>query len=305
MGNTFNTLAGAKVVQEVLATLLVQFPAIAQITKDFTGGSAKLNQAVNSRVVVPRAAVAFVAGTGYVETDATTIDVPVTISSHIHATFAVTDLEQSSTDRNLRQELVTTNAHALGSKIMTDLFGTVLTATYPLEYESSAANFDRTDIRKVRTALNKQFAPDIPGSRFMVLNSDFAEGPSLDTVVVANPNGSNQGAIASGQLPQIDNFNISEYASLPENGEQLCGIAGNKEAIIMASRVPEVPADPSEVPGKIMNVTEPNTGLTVQLRRYYDMKFGKLVETLTVMYGFAAGLSEAGVSKRLVRIVKP
>src|SRR3989442_409610 len=122
MANTFNTLSGTLVLQEVLDTLLVQFPILSKITRDFSNQNARLNQTVDTRVVLAGTAVAFVAATGYAEADRTTVDVPVTISNHIHHTFAVTDLEQSATNRNLRNELVTTAAHAVGKKIVDDLF---------------------------------------------------------------------------------------------------------------------------------------------------------------------------------------
>jgi hypothetical protein len=300
MSNTLNTLSGELIVQETLETLLADFPAIKQISTDFTGGAAKLNQEVNSRVVVPRVAAIFDPAVGYVATDATTIDVPVTINLLAHATFAVTDIEQSKTDRKLRDELVKTNAHALGSRIMIDLFAAVTAATYPLSFPISPANFDAARLRKVRTLLNKAKVPDL--GRFCVLNCDYAEGLGLDNIVIANPNTSNQGVISTGKLPRLHNFECSEYSDLPDNGEGLGGIAGNKEAIVMAGRTPAVPVVGPVIPGLIQNVTEPNTSLTVQLRQYYDMKLGTYVETLTLMYGFAQGLSEAGLSRRLVRI---
>lgn len=304
MGNTFNTLAGARVLQETLATLLAKFPIIGQITRDFSDASAKLNQTTNTRVVVAGTAIAFNQNNGYVEADRTTIDVPVTINNHYHHTFAVTDLEQSATDRRLRDELVTTAAHALGTVIVASLFAKILAATYPLEYNSSAAAFDTSRARKVKTLLNKNKVPDI--DRFMVVNSDYAETLDIDSVIVANPNGTMQGSNANpAPVKMIHGFATSEYTDLPTNNQNLAGIAGNRESVIMQARVPEIPADPAEIPGRIRSVTEPNTGLTVQQRRYYDMKFGKLVESLTLMWGFGEGLSEAGVSKRLVRITGP
>jgi hypothetical protein len=304
MGNTLGTLAGALVLQEVLSTLLVEFPVITDICTDLSNASAKLNQTIDARVVVAGTAIAFNQNNGYVEADRTTVDVPVTMSSHVHHTFAVTDVEQSSTNRKLRDELVKTAVHAVGTKIVTDLFAIVLAASYPQSYEVSAGNFDRDDIVKIRTKLQKLKVPTI--GRFAVLNSDYAEGLLLDSTLMANPNGSNAGATASGNVPRnVHNFMCSEFTDLPTNNEKLAGIAGNRESIVMAARVPEIPADPSEIPGRIQNVTEPNTGLTVQHRRYYSMQYGKLVESFTLMYGFAAGLSRTAACDRLVRIVTP
>ncbi len=73
--------------------------------------------------------------------------------------------------------------------------------------------------------------------------------------------------------------------------------------MLMATRLPDIPADPSEIPGIIQAVAEPNTGLSVQQRRYYDMKLGKLVESLVLLFGFNIGLTDTAVCDRLIRII--
>lgn len=306
MPNTFNTLSGTLVLQEVLASLLVNFPVLTKIARDFSAQQAKLNQIIDSRVVVPSVAAAFDSAVGYAATNRTTADVQLTINNHVHHTFAVTDVEQSSTSRDLRGELVATSSHALGSKMVADLCAFVTAARYAQVYGPiAAANFARFDIRKIRTKMNKLFCPDLPGERYMLLNSDFAEGPDLDTVVIANPSGFNPEGVSNIRLPVISGFGIDEFASLPDNGEKLGGWAANREAILMAARVPDIPADPGEIPGIIQVVSEPNTNLTIQRRRYYDMVLGKLQESVVSMYGFGSGLSNVAQNNRLVRIVTP
>lgn len=301
MANTLGTLSGIQVVQEILSSLLVRFPLLSQLTTDFSMQNARFNQQISTRVIVPTVAVEHNTAVGYVATDRTAIDVNITINKQAEHTYEVTDREQSQTNRRLVNEFAATAAHALGTKIMNDFFATVTAAIYPLSFPSAPANFDAADIRRIKTLLNKAFVPDM--GRFICLNSDYAEGVGLDNLILANPNTSNQGVISSGQMPNlIHGFAPSEYASLPTNNENLGGIAGNREAVIMATRVPDQPNPTRTIPGEIATVTEPNSGLAAQYRQYYDMKLAKDVESITLMYGFAAGLSEAGLSKRLVRI---
>ncbi len=247
MANNFNTLAGTLVLQETLSTLLVKFPWLMDISTDFSNKQAKFNQTVDSRVVIPRVAVAFDPAVGYVESDATTIDVPITITGHIHHTFAVTDVEQSKTNRKLRDELTTTAAHAIGTKLTNDFFGTVLAATYPLSYERAAVDFSRDDLTKIGTKLDKAFVPDI--NRFAVLDADYSEGILLDSTMVANPNQSNSDITTTGKLPRmIQGFAASKFASMQDNGENLHGIAGNREAVIMNSACPKFRRTPPKFP---------------------------------------------------------
>jgi hypothetical protein len=300
MGNTLGTTNGALIAQQALATLFAMFPALRQITTDFSDKGGKLNQTVNSRVIIPTTAIPFVAANGYVETDQVAVDVPVLIDTHIHATYAVTDLEASSTDLNLVAQFAAAQAHALGKKLMDLLFAFITAARFAQSYNVTPANFDRDDFVKLRTKLNKLNVPDL--NRFSILNSDYYEGPSLDSTIVANA-GSGADTVKSGRVPPVHGFEVSEYSSLPDNAENLAGIAGNKEALIIATRLPEQPSSSTPIPGIITSVTEPNSGLTVQQRAYYDMKLAKEVRSLTLLVGIGSGLTNTAENNRLVRIV--
>jgi len=51
------------------------------------------------------------------------------------------------------------------------------------------------------------------------------------------------------------------------------------------------------IPGDISVVTEPRTGLSVQVREFYDVVLGKLQRTYALIYGV-----KAGETSSLVRI---
>jgi hypothetical protein len=61
--------------------------------------------------------------------------------------------------------------------------------------------------------------------------------------------------------------------------------------------LPDAPT--TVIPGVISTVTEPHTGLSIQLREWYDMTLAKESRTMTLMYGFAKG--NAGTLVRLVK----
>jgi hypothetical protein len=85
----------------------------------------------------------------------------------------------------------------------------------------------------------------------------------------------------------VNGFTVIEYAALPENSERLVGFAGIREGLIMAARVPDVPANTGDT--MIRVVTDPRTGLSVQVRDRYDGRLGKQEVSFTLMYGFATG----------------
>jgi len=66
----------------------------------------------------------------------------------------------------------------------------------------------------------------------------------------------------------------------------------------MAARVPSDPAAfVADIPinAVIKNVSDPETGLTVQYRYHYDVKMGRLDMILTWIFGVALGVSGHGV----------
>jgi hypothetical protein len=302
MGNTYGTLSGTLVVLRTLETLLAKFPILQDITTDFGQQGVLFNQPVMSRVVVPTTAGDWSPVTGYAPTDRTSLDVPVTINKHKFHTFVVDDQARSSTNRNLIQEWADTAAYAVGKAMVDDLFALVLAAPFPLAYPKTAINFDRDSVIDVKILLNQNFVPD--NERFICLNSPFHGAMEKDTTIVANLYNKASDTISTGRLSDIHGFSPSEYSALPDNGQNLAGIAGNKESLLIATRVPEMPSNGVPLPGRVEMVTEPHSGLTAQLRQWYDFLLGKEYWTMTLMYGVAVGFSEAGsVSKRLCRIV--
>ena len=47
--------------------------------------------------------------------------------------------------------------------------------------------------------------------------------------------------------------------------------------------------DGVSVPGEITNVTEPKSGLSLQVREFYDLKLGSHQRTYSLIYGCARG----------------
>jgi hypothetical protein len=306
MGNSFGTYAGTIVVQEVLATLLAKFPILGQISTDFKNKTALFNQTVMSRVILATTAQDFDPAVGYTATDRSSIDVPVQMAKHIHHTFKIGTQERSSTNRNLMDELIATGAHAVGKALVDFVVGKVTIANYANQYPVSANNWDRDDIVKIRTKLNIRNVADIPGQRFMLLNSEFAGQTGLDLSIVGGINNPGVTTLQDGKLPMVHGFNLSEYSGLATNGENLAGFAGTKDAIVLATRLPDedITSD-VPIPGKLEIVIDPNTGIAVLHRHWYDMKFAEENHSITLMLGASPGLTGPGVCDRIERIVTP
>ena len=79
----------------------------------------------------------------------------------------------------------------------------------------------------------------------------------------------------------LDSIDISATAT-PDTGYDI--IAGYQGSLAMVNRLPEF-ADASMQIGDIANATEPSSGLSLQLRRKYDVFDAKEQYALTLMYG--------------------
>ena len=295
MPNTLGTTNGLIVAQRTLETLLVQFPVLSLITTDFSAEVKRFGQEVVTRVVSPTTASDYDPVNGYVPTPRAVVDVSVTINKHKHHTYDVNDQERTSTNRDLIQEWADTAAHALGTAVVNDLTSLVTPTNFNVAGQQSvitAANFNRSSVVAIRTALNKRFVPDV--GRFMVLNSDYAGALADDTTIVANLYNRDANTISSGQLPPIHGFQIAEYSALPDNGVNLTGFGGNKEALVIATRLPDLPSPDVPLGGTIDVVTEPHTGLSIQLRQWYNFQLGQEFRTITLMYGMAVNTGAPG-----------
>lgn len=293
MPNTLGTINGTLIAQRALRTLLVRFPILALITTDFSPEGVKFNQTVVSHVVSATTAGDYDVNNGYVSTARTQVDVPVTINKHKHHTYEVNDQERTSTDINLIDRFAETAAHALGKVLVDDLMALVTVANFANATTAATASaMVRGKVIDVGQVLNERFVPEL--DRFMMLNSAYYAALCKDAEISHADSNPASNTIGSGRLPNVHGFAISEYASLPGNDgptNTLKGFAGNKECLILTTRLPKEP-DVKPVPGLITTVTEPNTKLSIQLRQWYDMQKGKEFRTMTLMYGVAKGVTE-------------
>lgn len=298
MSNTNATVNSAIIAQTALNTLQAKFPLLGQIATDFSAASVKFNQDIVTHIVTPTVAKDFVPATGYVPDDQAQVDVSVKINKHAYAGYAITDVERSTSEIDLNQRYADKVAYALGRKVSDDLMALIINANFTNKTEIAAAAFGRNAVVDISTKLNKRFIPDM--GRFMFVNSDYYNALQKDEALYKayiTPQASN--VVVTGMLPDVNGFTVIEYSALPENAERLVGFAGIREGLIMAARVPDVPANTGDTVIRV--VTDPRTGLSIQVRDRYDGRLGKQEVSFTLMYGFATG--NKPVIERIIRPV--
>lgn len=297
--NTLGTTNADVIAQKALIALIQKFPFLRFIASDFSSEGAKFGETVIVHEVAGAAAADFVAATGYAPANRTMVDIPVTINKHKHHTYKVGVQEASSSRVNLIERLANTAAESIGAAITGDLWALILNAAFANKTAkalgASGDGFDRKAAIAVGMALSKR---NVEGfGRFMLLNAEYYGSLCMDTAMLQVLLSGGAQAITNGTLPRIHGFDVMEYATAPANGEDLVGIAGTRAALALATRIPD---DPGQGMGncRIGTVTDPDTGLSIQVREWYNPDLGEYRRTYTLMYGVAVG--QAAALERIV-----
>jgi phage I-like protein len=290
--NSLGTSSGSLVTQRSLSLLKFVFPELSVITTDFSSEGAKKDQQVISRIRAIPTASNFVAGTGYTTSDATTSDVPVTISAHKGVELSFNANELSSTDRDLFGEQVEGAHYALGKELVDAIYAIITVANFPTETISELNDFGRPKMQALRKALNGRKVPK-KIARFALLDPDYADKLGNDASLVSLATFQRPEIITEGMLPRVSGFQPYETETLPD-AQNLVGFAGTAEAIVLATRTP---ADYA-MDGSIEIVSNPDTGITVHLVRFIDHKKAASYWRIALQYGAAKGNPDCG--ERLV-----
>lgn len=285
--NSFGTLNTTLIAQKTLTTLLAKFPLLSRISTNFSGMPLLFGQSLKVKLATARSAIAYSLTNGYVPADGTLTDATVTLNQHIHDTYQVNDQEASSTNINLIDRFANLSAYALGRAIMDALWNLVLNANYA-NYSTVASNiFDRDALIDVNKAMDDRYVPDI--DRVAILNTAYFAALKKDTIVVSNNTNPASNTIESGILPDVDGVTVIKTATADDNGENLAGAVMLPEAMALATTVPSAPPEGLPVGGRVTLVTDDNSGLSIQVREWYDFALGQHRRTSTLMYGVAVG----------------
>lgn len=284
MSNSLGTINVNVIAQEGLAYLAAQYPIIGQITSDLSNEQAAYGATILSSIPSVGTVQDYDTTNGYVPASATGTDVSVTLNKHKHVSFALNDQELSSSNpEKLVKTYAESFAEGLGQQVMSDIAALFTTGTFT---NSTVMALTGCNVQNVinapNTALNKR---NVPKSRFGIFNSDYYGALFNDDQIVNLQKGGN--GISASNLPAIHGVELSDYSALPTTSN-LVGVVGHKSAVVFTSRVPsDVGYKSAPAVADISIVTDPKSGLSVQVRKFYDPYKGKLQVTYSLMYGVA------------------
>ena len=291
MANTLGGVNLAQIAQQTLETLSAEMPIVSAFTTDFSSDVADVGESVSTRVAT--AVSAGDATSGYSATDVTSTAKTITLNKHKHFTAAFTDLEIAKGGMDmLERTFVRPAVHAVVNAMMDDLLALAITATYSNEVTVAAGSFGADDVADLAGDLTTLNVPK--SGRALVIKPSYYANLAQDNAIQASYAYGGPGSIQDNAVPKVHGFNVYEYSDIPANSESLEGFACGPEALIIAGRQPALPENWA---GAVESVQDPGTGVTLQLRNWYEGKDGAQYITATLIYGVAAGTNSM---KRIV-----
>jgi hypothetical protein len=293
MANSIGTTNANVIAQRALEILVADYSFLRNSVTDFSSEAAKYNASIYTHRISATTAQDYSQANGYVATATTQTDVQITLNKFKHVSYAVDDQERTSSNINLIERFAGAAAHALGLQMVGDLLALVTSSSFTSALTQSSATFSYASVVSAGITLNNANVPQ--NDRYAVLAPSFYGRLLNDSTIVANAQITGEQARTAG-IGSVAGFNINMYSAVPSNSITLGGFFAQREALLIAARVPEVPTG-VPIPGDISVVTEPRTGLSVQVRENYDVVKGLLQRTYALIYGV-----KAGETNSLVRI---
>ena len=151
----------------------------------------------------------------------------------------------------------------------------------------TASALDSDKVADLAQGLSTRKVPMSP--RSLILKPSYYVTLLKDATFVAASDGpSGTGPIRDYNLPRALGFDVYEYnGTVPANDINMAGLACGKQALVIANRA--IPT-PSDWYGNVQNITDPDSGLTLQMRSFYDGV--EQVYQFAALYGSAVGIDE-------------
>lgn len=298
--NTLGTTATDIVSQRVLDLLVELFPVVRRISTDLSAEAVDLRygKTINVSLITPPTAGTYHTTNGYVSQAAVATSVPVACDRHKFVQHEFHAEELSGSSLNLFTRHAPGMAYALGLEFVTYLYSLITEANFANETVKTLANFDRTGVIAIGTALTKRKVPMM--GRTLLLTPDYCGALFEDASIVSLAAFNQPDIITRGRLPEVHGFQPFEALSLP-TAENLTGFGFTPDALAMVARVPSeyATALPGVTGGGVTStIIEPNTGLACMKVDFVDHQKGFAYSRLAWMYGAAKGQTESG--QRLV-----
>jgi hypothetical protein len=287
-GNPAGNLGGINlqvIAQDSLTTLLAQFPLVNKFTTDFGGDILQRGESVTTRIASGVSATD-IAANGYSRSDVQSTAKTVTLNKHKGFVMGFSDGEVSKGGYDvLRRTFIRPAAHAVVKAVMDEVFGLVDGTNFPSTgYAGTVAAFDADAVADISQALTDANVP--MAGRTLIVRPALYTSLAKDNSIQAQYASGTNAPLTENLLPRIHGFEVNQYTALPATVTNLKGIAVSPEAILIAARLP---ATPTNWYGNVATATDAESGLSIQVREWYDGDMGEQKLSMSILFGVSVG----------------
>ena len=282
MANAYNGLSLTAIADATLANLKRRVGPLRQYTSDFSDAfMAPGMTSITTRYWATKAARTYTASdTAYTADDSASTAVTVTPSILYHRA-TINELADSGTPVNIEAALAATITEAIAKGAFDVVNALILNATFAQKKTVPVANFGMDDVLAARADLDAGGSPD---SMHTVVSAaaylSLLQSPTIYPQIQANAQG--DGNVL--QFPGVGN--VSELSAVGANAENLYGWTASPDALVLVARQPQLPRGFS---GDVATAADPESGLSVQVRSWFDPATGLYNVWGGTLFGAAAG----------------
>lgn len=284
--NSLNGLSLTVISEMVLPVLQAKMAPLALYTTDLSGDIAQVGSAVSTRIPSAQSATAYDRATGYAAGNATSSAVTVTLDKHYYYCAGFTDAEVGNLGLSkLQATFIQPAVNAVFNQIQSDVIALITTA-YPAAYSASYASFGFAGLTGVAKVLDNS-GSNSPRGAWLGTNLFY---DVLDDIKGIYSTGAD--ALRAGTVGMLANIGVAQVPISTFGGAGLAGFLGGKDALVLAARVPGIPMAGTV---NVQNVTDPASGMTLQLREWYSPDEGLYKLAAVAIYGCSRGNTSSGV----------
>ena len=291
MGNTLTNTDPEIIVNECFPAFRAGLAPVNAFSTDFAAEAAAKGASIQVPVITAKSANTSFAS-DYESGDTTIVGKQVLLNTHVFSSTHMTDVEAGKTPVNAFMAAAKEDAYAVGLSAFQTVIGLIVAGTFGDVANTSkkvvtAANFDADDVADLVTMLGKRNAL---GDKSLITDLDYYGALLKDNAI---QNASAMGSsvpIREGAVTRLLGCNVYESNAFPTalTNENTGAIVVVPSAIAVASR-PVVPQEGAAGAGlEFSTATDPETGLTLGYRRWYNTKTGIRWHAFEILLGAVA-----------------
>lgn len=231
----------------------------------------------------------------YTIQDSTAEGLDITINKRKYVSWHLTTEQMANNPQVNLERFARQKGFQLAKAVIQDIFSLVTNANYgAASFTGGAASFDNDDVADLEVVCDDADWPEM--ERGLILKPTYHGNLVKDAAVAGIMGVASSPVISSSRIDTLHNFDIYKSTLIPDNSENLVGMAVHPDAILMAMRV--LRPEPNTALDDFQVFTDPGTGMSITLRQWYEPTTDQTNRVLECNYGRRTGNTAA--LKRLV-----